>query len=439
MQTGLRLLCLAATFVVTNAGSQGGQCRNANELGLTFGHDASGYWIRTDLIPGALPPSTAKRWVEPTADFLASEAEATVLFVAGRTTSVLGPAEWRGQEPLNVFRAFCAAGGLEVNTSVPGLWVVVPRGDVTRAAVTVFAQPMNPKLQDFRPAPEIEAWQRVLVNQLTPQYLEGGDQALGVSYCWLPNEGPNTALVVASWLGEGQFAALKTKVFKVRIENPGSRAKLQCLWQSEQAWGALMPEIEDDFDGDGYRDFLFDPGTDEHHNAVILSGRTGTQLLQLRSGLLAIDRGAPGPRRVAARIKEDGHWTGHVLSYEREQNAFVEATEYGPAAKSLALGAGDSPRARLLETFVAAVGGRARVTVYAAPGWRSELTAADRDSDKITFVNWEPAPIRRIYYVEPQQVEKGRPSHILYRWESPAYQDEKRRELQRLQKKGGTL
>jgi hypothetical protein len=434
----VRVLCLVLAAVTTSAAGHGDPCGNApSELGLAFGHDASGYWIRTDLIPGALPPSVATRWVKPPGEFLASEAAATVLFVAGRTTTVLGPGEWREESPLGTLKAFCTAGGLEVDTAVPRLWVVMRRGDPTRAAVTVFAQPVDPEHQKLQPEREVEGLERALVNRLSELYLYGGDQSVGVSYYWLPKEGPDILLVVASSLREGVFAPLQTRVFKVRFERSGGNVKLECLWASDQAWGALMPEVDEDFDGDGYRDFLFDPGNDEHHEAVILSGRTGTKLLELRSGLLAVEKDVAGAERLAARTKEGGLWAPRVLLYEKADQTFVEDKEHGPTANALSVGAGDSPRTRLLDTFASAVGGRAKVKLYAAPGWRPELTAVDRGDDRITFVDWRPEPIGRIYYVTPKEVEKGRPSHILYRWESQAFQEERKRKLQQQQKEGG--
>ncbi len=420
--SGLCVLCLAAIGVSGRPDLCG---RQSKAPGLTFGRTESGYWVRTDLIPGALPPGVSKRGVALPGDYLASEVGATPMYVAGQTTTSLGQGEWRGPDPLTAFRAFCNAGGLEVDTSVPGLWVVVERGDPVRAAVTVFAQEISDAHRRPFSAGQVAAIDRALVWRLTERYCQAGDQAIGVSYYWLPAEGPDTLLAVASWLSEGNFATLQSTVFKVRVEQSGRSVDVDCVWRSSESPGVLMADVDADFDGDGYRDFLFDPGTVDGQNAVIISGKSGAKLLEFRQGLLAVEKRSTGPATIAAATKEGGRWANRVLRFDNEQSEFVPSVNVEAQAAGGGGTTAEGLRRQLVETLAATVGGRRNVILLAAPGWRPELTAGDQGSDRLTFIDWVPSVLRSWYYLTPQQVANGRPARILYRWESPAYQAER--------------
>ena len=405
-------------------------CNYGRPVSMVWGHDDQGYFVRTEWRDDISRPR--RGWeICAVGDLAAQQANATVLYNTRYTERDLPRGEWRGADPLAAFRAFAAAAGLEVATPLPDFWVVGTPGWNERTATTIFARPLDPDKQGFQPASQIGEVEQALISQLPVR--DGCERlrhcTIGVAYYWLPNEGPDTMLVQADIPPGSIKVAPQTKVFKVRVNRTGPTVKLDCLWASS-ATGPLLPDVAEDLDGDGVRDFVFAGGIYDYGTNEVVSGRDGDRLLQFIGNELLVERTTHGPKRlgVATLVGEDTDLKGTnlpptgVLAYDEDTRTFGEVPN-GPEAEAQAA-RGNSPRDenridRTRRGFATAVGGAKNVKAYVL-FQGPQRTAFPVDEVVVRHV--EPRQV-----ITPELVKSGFPARIWFEYKSPSYLAEEER------------
>jgi len=312
----------------------------------------------------------------------------------------------------------------------PGWWLVGPAKHLSSpASVTIAVQCLGPTGQGWTDPAAVAELERALVSQLPVRVLSRvrgpGEGSLTVQYYWLPEEGPDTLLVLASQPGNSVVWA-QHQGFKVRAHRESSKVTVDCIWAMSQhavPSGRLVPEIAEDFDGDGYRDFVFDGGDDEHFVNTIVSGKDGRLLLAFDvSNEIAVERRPTGLPRLAvegiddlqnggeapqygaeAPPDEDAERGPVVLIFDRVAGRFEPApgSKAAVTAQAIAQGPGGSanvPRRAL----AAALGGPAKVRAYLlmpgasyAAGGYEEIRAVQREYPQRILFKYSPTPSAR--------------------------------------------
>lgn len=344
---------------------------------------------------------------------LAREANAMIVYLFGATERDVPATEWRGDTPLAALQAFAAAGGLEVEVPQPNVWVIGPPDYRQSSAVTISVAPAFPEEQSSLWGRDTAEVEEALLRALPVRDAGGsrGEVAVRVSYYWIPEEAVGTLLIVHCLqhpgapgdIGDGFFRA-----FKVRLRRDGRGVAVECLWDTGDAeerepTGWLIPEIAEDLDGDGYRDFVFFAEGERGH--AVLSGKDGHRLLTFSGDEFAVEKKAAGPKRVAVRDLWDdsplsklayqealaagaskeqlrGFPDGPlVLSYREDTRQFafdkalLAAANTSPAPADDQQRRTDGPR----QLLARAVGGAAAVRVYLlAPGARIPVSDCDQ-------------------------------------------------------------
>jgi hypothetical protein len=383
---------------------------------IQVGRDDAGYFIRAQWNEPRAPVPTY-RPVENIGDFLAGESGASIVYLEYATTRPLGPGEWRDSTPLGVLRAYTEAGGLKLLTPSERLWLVVSPTSRNNGAFTVFARPLDagqspPTLPGGIGAAEQAFFMQLPVREA--RCAANRDCSIGLHYLWLAGEGEGTALVVASaWDWSG---APELKAFKVRLEESQNKLAVRCLWRLGLTTGFLVPSIAEDFDGDGYRDFVF-RGHDKaiEFGPSIVSGRDGSQLLAFDGGTIAVEQASSGPKRVAAEVtleNSNGRSANHLFVFDRAKGAYVEQmSQEDRAREAAAVGSQRSLLTSAAEVLAKAVGGKDRVKV-------------------VRFTPYDPEN----YLIDREHGSMPENSRVLYRYESPAWIAENERLRKQLEK-----
>jgi hypothetical protein len=392
--TRTKALCLLAAATLLAAPGYPGDCWHTSGV-VTAGRDADGYFIRVSW------PPTAERShvdVSPAGDYLAGAAGVTILYRKKYTDKVVESGVWRGPDPRAALDAFSARSGLIVDGSSPGLWVIRGASMPDYGAVTITARPIDAEHQRSHSVAQLTEIERALLDQLPVRDLyDYGDRvAMELSYYWLPDEGNDVLLVVCKTRSiGGPFWGVSP--FKVRIEHSGDGVRVVCLWAANGVAGGLVPAIAEDFDGDGYRDFVFAPGgTRVFVQATIISGKDGKTLLKFGGGELAVERSGAGPKRIAATLFEPDSeevWPTRLLRFDATQREYVPEEADTMAANANAAPV-TSSKAKVADLLAQEVGERGNVEVYNVQ---------------------EPAPS---FLVDEAMISKGFPATVLCRYES---------------------
>jgi hypothetical protein len=308
--------------------------------------------------------------VEDVGDDLGSAAGATVVYLRRFIPrSLTPPAEWRASDPFVAFQQFCEAAGLTVTTPQPGFWLVGDREAFEEGDLSIVVHPADPAQPGGQESLESRKIEDVLLRHLPIRTPAGKEGMIELAYYWVPNE-PDTLLVVASWVpADGRLFA-GAQAFKLRVGHDGPALSFSCLWHVTSLPGRLYPEIAEDFDGDGLRDFAISSNLSNSAEDIVLSGRDGSKLFEFLSNELAVEK-TPGAKRIAvdssreARKERDDIDEGPLLiSYAAPDKRFAVRTDGLKAMRTLAarpnFAATDYPRRLLTE----AVGSPDRVRVY---------------------------------------------------------------------------
>jgi hypothetical protein len=277
------------------------RCHYPPDTAFVAGHDEKGYFVRADWQDDRFRP-TKGSVITGVGDFLAREAGSTIVYVSLNTAKGVQRGEWRAADPLRTLKLFAEAAGLEVRIPSPGYWVIGAPDMWPSSGLTLSVQSLDPAGQGFGSVDEKGAIEKALVDQL-PVRDTGNDRgriALDVAYYRIPGESPETWLVLSS-LAEVESSNPYSpffKAFKVGLARTGRGIEVECLWASSHATGRLVPEIAEDLDGDGVRDFVFQGAGDKHPDSI-LSGNTGRLLVDFIGNEIAVEKAAVGPRRFA--------------------------------------------------------------------------------------------------------------------------------------------
>lgn len=430
MNQNAKVLIIAASLVGLAAQTWSGECTYGPVRYLLSGHDGRGYYVRSEkeLPVGA---SGQRVPIQPVADYLASEADATVLYMWWGAERDLPRGEWRGPDPLSALKAFASAAGLEVETPSPDLWVVGTPFWNERSATTIFARPLDPEKQGFQPVSQVGNLERALINQLPVRDGCGRLRrcSIGVSYYFLPDEGPEVLLVQATIPRGSINSPPQTKVFKVHLDRTGPMIRVDCLWASG-AIGPLLPDIAEDLDGDGSRDFVFAGGKYDYGANEVLSGPDGHRLIEFIGTELLVEKGTSGAKRVgvATLVRQYSDLRGttrqppSVLAYSSESHTFgAVSTDNEVRGEAVAMENKGAERAidQTRQTFAAAVGGPANVRAYVL--FRSPTRPTFR-VEEITVRHVEPDK-----EITPELVQSGFPARVWFQYKSPSYLEEERR------------
>ncbi len=373
---------------VRSRGDAGDRCEYPASRSFSAGHDEQGYFVHA----APLDPrgrGQAGQPITSVGDYLAAEAGATIVYIWPATVTDVGRGEWHAPDPLSALQAFAQAGGLFVVTPSPGWWLVGPAKSFSSpAAVTIAVESLGPAGQGWADSAAVGELERALVTQLPVRELsrfrKRGAGTVTLDYYWLAEEGPDTLLVLTSQPGD-DVVWPHYQGFKVRAHRVGPKVEIKCIWaMNEHAVpsGRLVPEIAEDFDGDGYRDFVFDAGDDDHFQNTIVSGKTGRLLLSFdHANEIAVERRPSGLPRLAVDGIGDLQNGGEsypagkpgeserqgpvVLMFDRVAGRFEPApgSKATVTAQAIPQGPGDTrniPR----RTLAAALGGTDRVRAY---------------------------------------------------------------------------
>jgi hypothetical protein len=430
----LVVLLLLTFALLGSAPCAGSGCRYPQGTAFTAGHDENGYFVRADWQDPRLRPAKGST-IASVGDYLAHEAGATILYLSLGAARDVGRGEWRAEDPLSTLKLFGAAAGLQVDVPSPGHWVIGPPDFRPSSAFTLSVQPLDPAGQGFKATGEIGDIERALVNQLPVRDTDGvrGATALDVAYYQVAEEGPDVWLVLSSlaWVGSSNPYSPFYKAFKVRLDRANGQLAVHCLWDSLEATGRLVPEIAEDFDGDGVRDFVFQGAGDKHPD-VILSGSGGRVLLTFRGNELAVEKAAASPMWFAVDTiigmeiegepsKGPDSWREgpFFLKYDRSEGDYDigDKTDLQAEAQPVVDAPGgqfNGPRKLLAR----ALGGTNKVRVYLLyPGVHYAGGA------------YEEVPQQRYSWnveVTPQAVAKGYPARILLRYNSAGFVEKRK-------------
>jgi hypothetical protein len=397
------------------------------------GRDERRYFVRVGPAPGwqVVDGYTSTTGI---AHYLASEAGAVVYDLRGGTVKNLGAGgEWRGQDPLATLRAFAAAGGLEVAVPQEGFWLIGPPATIAKCALTIFAYPIDSSQIGRLSKGDTTALEHEILRTL-PVLSGAGAWPDGlirdeIGYYWVPEE--RDTLIVTMYGGRrgmqpgGSFRALKVKVNRL-----GDRFALECRWGnwggSDGPQGQLLFGINEDFDGDGDRDFVFLSDDENVFPNTIVSGRDGRNLAVFSDRALAVEKSARGPKRFAAGTSVP---TGHmnilresagpaVFEYSREKATFcapeIEAVRGDAAALEAHANRDGDARSLLAKE----VGGPRNVRVYLTHSFDSGpatlYSKQGFDVVRLPEGNW-PSDVMT------SQLESGFPAHLQFTYKSPGY------------------
>ena len=365
------------------------------------------------------------------AEYLASRAGATVLYNTRYTERDLPRGEWRGPDPLSALKAFAKAAGLEVETPSPDFWVIGTPDWNERSATTIFATSLDPERQGFQPVSQVGDMEKALINQLPVRDGCGRLRkcSIGVSYYWLRDEGPDVLLVQATIPPGSSESPPQDKVFKVRLDRTGPGIRVDCLWASG-AIGPLLPDVAEDLDGDGWRDFVFAGAKYDYGANEVLSGQDGHRIVEFLGYELLVEKGASGAKRVGVAtlvrnysdLRQTTQRPPSVLAYSNESHAFAAVStdnEVHAEAATVQHAGGENVIDQTRRTFAAAVGGPNNVRAYVL---FQGPTRPTYQVEQVIVRHVEPSQV-----ITPELVKSGYPARIWFEYESPSYLEEKRR------------
>ena len=416
---GLSFLLVAAPLAAQR------DCTYGEPVSVVFGSDEGGYFIRAHWKDRFYEPRKGYD-MAPIADMAGRRADATVLYATRYAERDLPEAEWHGPDPLSALRAFASAAGLQVETPQQGLWVVGTPESNERSATIVFARPLDPERQGFQPDEQVGDLERALVAQLPVRAACGCFRScsIGVSYFWLPDEGRDVLLVQGTVPQGSAYVPRSSPIFKVRLDRSSPRVSVECLWSSS-AIGPLVPDIAEDLDGDGYRDFVFDGVRYDGGYDVVLSGKDGHTLTRFGGYELLVEKTASGPKRIGVQ-RLGAHPTEHgsshnnrpvVLTYSDQDRDYMPAPSAAQAVSATGSLSPTEAQPNIIDesrrAFITAVGAADKVRVYVM-----------HQSPVPGSIPLEQIRVRELpldVEVTPALVKSGYPARILFEYKSPSF------------------
>ena len=387
-------------------------------------------------------------------EFLAREGGATILYAFpapwGVATATPIPLDgvWRGAHALACLRSFAQAAGLEVVVPQPGLWLIGPAELVRQAALVVFAYRIDATLQPLENEAsvrelELAFLERLPIRQFLPPFQRHdktwdlSPALIGLGYDAVPGE-PDTYLVVAT---QGTFTEaiygpeeLTVTAAKVRVHRDAGKLAVECLW-ARGAAGPLVPEIQEDIDGDGIQDFYFRRADlDGESSDLIVSGADGATITTAIGGTLAVEKDGTGPKRFSVARPGVESPKAQVYRFDM-QSKHLEVVRQRIAGSAAAVLPGS--RTRPLEwpadALAAEIGSMDKVKVYCLPGFRAPHTPG------MDFTQLHGSPVWGWFLNKNpreaiEQIPANLPIHVLFKYLSPGYLEARVKEKQQQSK-----
>lgn len=281
------------------------------ESGFRLSLDCSRYHTT-----GVIPPRGGRYLA--LVDQLASASGKTAVQLTGRLARELAcTTEWVAGTPDEFLKEFLASAGVDLVDDGDYL-LIGEKEKLEEQKVVIFAYAIAPPAEAVQL--ELERTARLLLRQLPVRYWNDiwGDRVwLALGYYRVPGEG-NTFLVVAT---QGHEKPMPGQLLKVRIDTSD---EVECLW-SVPGVGQLIPEVIEDFDNDGVRDFVFESPDPDHWPSLVLSGANGTRLVEFLGSGLVVERVGGVVKRVSVCLLHGAEQRddSFVLVREAETGSFV--------------------------------------------------------------------------------------------------------------------
>jgi hypothetical protein len=439
------ILLQAALFALPLLGSD--PCDHSMGISFVAGHDERGYFVRA--VREDYPPG---RGVEKgaiysgVAEYLAQGAGANAYFVNETTGFAVAMKEWRAADPLSTLRAFGKDAGIEVVTT-PDNWWVMGRPDYQKAAeTTISIHPADPAQRSRLNEKDTAQLESALIRELPVRnsWSRYGSVSQDLSYHWLGDDANTSTVILVSEL-KGESSPSAKYAWKVRVSRIAERYNVECMWKKNEIWGALVPEINQDFDGDGVRDPVFrggpcGPGGRQTCDGVIISGADGQSLFEFGAGELAVEKAASGPPRFAVDVSsavDEGKYVSEVnrtgmvpgkgpfvVSFDSvgkacQVNGLVESAEIERAATSRPA----SDRVRARDLLASVVGGPEKVRVYLF-GQRAHDASSKSQEILLEERHWSLTPPSSFSDFHPPYYQ----SRLAFRYKAPKQEKEKKPE-----------
>lgn len=421
-------------------------CDNNLVVSFVAGHDDHGYFVRAvrDSYPPGRGVGKGATYVG-VAEYLAREAGAVVFFRYQTTWNDVPMKEWRGEGPVGTFRAFGLDTGIELVQVEPSWWVVGPGEYLRDADITITIHPADPSQQHLV-GEDPEVLEAALVNQLP---VRSGGQRHGpsnieLSYYWLTDLAAGRLLVVSDLRSEGSSLSYK-EARSLHATRVAGGFNFSCLWEKDEIYGPLVPEVNEDFDGDGVRDpvLMGGPCGTKSCDAVILSGATGERLFEFSGNELAVEKSQTGPPWVAAewsssvdrgeylsprdRAEVRGERRHLVARFDPATRACLVDVRAGERAREQAKARrpGYDDRVRARDVLANVVGGLEKVRVYVF-GPAHYDPASTSEQIKIERIFWQLDPPDALGFRHPVYQ-----SRLVFRYRAPeVIEKEKEKESQ---------
>lgn len=335
---------------------------------IVSGRDQDGYFVRIQspgppgLAEGTQKPLATGTSIRQAAHRLARFAGATVLFHVSATRRPLArTVAWRDQYPIGVASEMARAAGLRVREIEPRLWFVEPIDDPqVGAEIRVFVIKAGAGEPDSIPSSLVDR----LVSAVP--VLDGVTVSVGV-YQTKGNRSDFLA-VVSQTDGRGG-RILQQMIVKMRVSSEsGHDEGIDCLWIAPGPGGALLPGLEEDFDGDGVADFVVGSAAGV---SSVLSGSTGGCFGKFLTDFIAVPVLPGAKNRIVVDSVLGSDQRGVLLEFDYKSRQFCERRP----EEIVNTVSGNQPWA--LRSLAGIAGGANNVVTYLLPGISLPRTRVD--------------------------------------------------------------
>jgi hypothetical protein len=320
MKKALVLTCLFAVFAVLSVADDCHLPRPVSDISMSV--DDSGYMVTTADREEEFRKSYQPNSMTP----IVVSYEDLMSFFDGRVfflTSSIRIDRWRhglsrGPTGMLAYKSCLLSVGLDMRPADPWGWVVGSPDALDNVGIYQFTFPWASGLEASGLGTDAgDIW---LITSFVNAVLyhesslaAGGNPARKVAAVGIYpiDDSESNFLVTAYYFSFSQDLPSEpgTGIIMMLSIRPESALAVDCLWISGQV-GRLVPEFQEDVDGDGVRDFLFYPGPENNAPSFLLSGKDGSNIASFFGDDVAVGHGPDGTyvvldHRLYYRIDRD--------------------------------------------------------------------------------------------------------------------------------------